>query len=152
MAPAKRAADTKSDALKKLYTYITTLIASCEVIPTAMPMPSYAELKSSPDKFYELFSSVTYNYNVVCDTLQKLQHSNAMIIKVLNDLMSPECSESYNVKNQYTKSFMSAKSECTALISAYETAKASSEAVVKFYNSAQYVICSHRFESTSATY
>ena len=58
-----------------------------EIIPTAGVLPSYKDLKKSPDSFYELFSEATYKYNTICDTLQKLQHANAMLVKVLNDLM-----------------------------------------------------------------
>lgn len=141
-----------ANALAKLYTYIKTLIEGMEVIQTAGVLPSYAELKKSPDNFYQLFSEATYKYNIVCDTLQKLQHANAMIVKVLNDLMNPECKESYNLKSQYIKNFTNAKTECTSLIAAYETAKASAESIVKFYNSAQYVICSGRFSDTHAGY
>lgn len=138
--------------LDEIYKYIQSLIESMEVIPTAGQLPSYKELRSSPDKFYEMFSDVTYKYTTICDALQKLQYSNAMLVKALNDLMSTECRESYNVKNQYVKYFTCLKSECTALIAGYETAKASAEAVVKFYNSAQYVICNNRFFDTHANY
>ena len=143
---------SNSSALVKLYSYVRTLIESCEVIPTAGILPSFSELKKSPDKFYELFSEATYKYNVICDTLQKLQHANAMLVKVLNDLMNPECRESYNIKNQYIKNFTNSKTECYALISGYETAKASAESIVKYFNSAQYVITSGRFDSTSVSY
>jgi len=138
--------------IKDIYTYISHVIESSEVIPTASDLPSYKELKSSPDRFYEMFSEATYKYNVICDALQKLQYSNAMIVKTLNGLMSPDCREQFNVKTQYIKNFTSIKSECTALIAGYETAKASAESIVRFYNSAQYVICSRNFESTSANY
>jgi ribosomal protein L10 len=74
------------------------------------------------------------------------------IVKVLNDLMNPECRESYNIKNQYIKNFTNAKTECYALISGYETAKASAESIVKYFNSAQYVICNNRYFDTSANY
>jgi len=142
----------KPTGLENIYKYIQSLIGSMEVIPTAGCLPSYKELRSSPDKFYELFSEATYKYNVICDALQKLQYSNAMIVKCLNDLMSPECRESYNVKSQYIKSFTCAKSECSALIAGYETAKASAESIVKFYNNAQYIITSGRFDAVSANY
>lgn len=142
----------KANSLKDFYLYINSIITECEIIPTADRLPDYRELRSSPDKFYEMFSEATYKYNVICDSLQKLQYSNAMIVKALNELMGAECKESYNVKNQYIKSFTGIKSECNALISGYETAKASAESIVKFFNSAQYIICSNRFESTSANY
>lgn len=142
----------KPTGLEGIYKHISSLIADSEIIPTASIMPSYKELKSSPDRFYELFSEATYKYNIICDALQKLQYANAMIVKCLNDLMSPECREQYNVKSQYIKSFTCVKSECTALIAGYETAKASAESIVKFYNSAQFVITSGRFENTSANY
>lgn len=142
----------KPTGLENIYKYIQTLIASMEIIPTSERLPSYKNLRSSPDKFYEMFSEATYKYNIICDALQKLQYSNAMIIKALNDLMSPECRESYNVKNQYIKAFTSIRTECTALIAGYETAKSSAEAVVKFYNSAQYIICSNRFDAQTANY
>ena len=135
-------------SLTDIYNYVNTLITSCEIIPTADHLPSFVELKSSPDKFYELFSEVTYKYNIICDTLQKLQHANAMIIKMMNELMSVNCTETYNVKSQFIKNFTNAKTECSALIAAYETAKASEEAIVKFYNSAQFVITSGRFSDT----
>ena len=138
--------------LENIYKYIKNLIESMEVIPTAGQLPSYRELRSSPDKFYEMFSEATYKYNIICDALQKLQYSNAMIVKALNELMSPECREQFNVKSQYIKSFTCVKSECNALIAGYETAKASAESIVKFYNSAQYVITSGRFENVSANY
>jgi hypothetical protein len=145
------AAQTQSQ-LPKLYNYIKSLIESMEVIPTAEALPSYAQLKESPNKFFELFSEAVYKYNVICDTLQKLQHSNAMIVKILNDLMSPDCRESYNVKNLYLKNFQQVKSECVALIACYETAKSSAETIVKFFNSAQYTITSGKFDSTTANY
>ena len=138
--------------LDSIYKYIKTLIESMEVIPTASSLPSYKELRSSPDKFYEMFSETTYKYNVICDALQKLQYANAMTVKALNELMSADCRETYNVKSQYIKNFTCIKSECTALIAGYETAKASAESVVRFYNSAQYIITSGRFENTSANY
>ena len=143
-----------SSPLAKLYIYTRNLITSMEIIPTAEKFPSFAQLKSSPDKFYEMFSNATYNYNVICDALQKLQHTNAMVIKTLNDLLSPECTEGYEIKSQYIKKFTAVKTECFALIGAYETAKSSSESVVKFYNSAQYVITSNgrNFDGTSANY
>ena len=143
---------SKPAGLESIYKYIQSLIESMEIIPTADKLPLYRELRSSPDRFYELFSEATYKYNIICDALQKLQYANAMIVKCLNDLMGPDCKEQYNVKSQYIKQFTSIKSECVALIAGYETAKASAESVVKFYNSAQYVICSNRFESTSANY
>lgn len=143
---------SSSSALVKLHTYVKSLIESCEVIPTAGVLPSFSELKKSPDRFYELFSEATYKYNVICDTLQKLQHANAMLVKVLNDLMNPECRETYNVKNQYIKNFTNSKTECYALISGYETAKASAESIVKYFNSAQYVICSNKFDSVNVNY
>lgn len=146
------ATNTKSDGLKKLYEYVNSLIESMEVIPTANKFPSFAEMKSSPTRFYELFSEATYRYNVICDALQKLQHANAMIVRVLNELTSPECKESFNVKTLYSKSFMNAKTECSSLINCYETAKSSSESIVKFFNSAQYIICSNKFDATSANY
>lgn len=146
------ATTNSGSSLAKLYSYIRSLVESMEVIQTACILPSYKELCKSPDNFYELFSEATYKYNVVCDTLQKLQHANAMIVKVLNDLMNPECKESYNVKQQYIKSFTQVKSECSALINAYETAKASSESIVRFFNSAQYTITSGRFTDTHANY
>jgi hypothetical protein len=146
------AVTSNSSALAKLYTYVRSLIESCEVIPTAGVLPSFSELKKSPDRFYELFSEATYKYNIICDTLQKLQHANAMLVKVLNDLMNPECRESYNTKNQYIKNFTNSKTECYALISGYETAKASAESIVKYFNSAQYVITSNRFDAVSASY
>ena len=146
------AVTSNSSALAKLYTYVRSLIESMEVIPTAGVLPSYSELKKSPDRFDELFSEATYKYNTICDTLQKLQHANAMLVKVLNDLMNPECRESYNVKNQYIKNFTNSKTECAALIAGYETAKSSAESIVRYFNSAQYVITSGRFDSTSANY
>lgn len=139
-------------SLAEIYTYIQNLIASMQVIPTAGQLPSFSELKSSPDRFYELFSEATYKYNIICDALQKLQYANAMIIKMLNELMSTECKEVFTVKNQYSKCFTSAKSECVALIAGYETAKASAEAIVRYYNSAQYVITSRSFSDTHANY
>lgn len=144
--------NANSGALAKLYTYTRSLIESMEVIPTAGVLPSYSELKKSPDRFYELFSEATYKYNIICDALQKLQYANAMLVKALNDLMNPECRESYNVKNQYIKNFTNAKTECNALVAGYETAKASAESIVRYFNSAQFVITSGRFESTSANY
>lgn len=141
---------TKS--IKDILDCINNIIISSEIIPTADPLPSYKELRSSPDKFYEMFSEATYKYNIICDALQKLQYSNAMIVKALNELMNDNCKESFNVKSVYIKQFTGIKSECIALIAGYETAKASAEAVVKFYNSAQYVITSSRFDATSANY
>lgn len=138
--------------LRSIYDLVKKVISESEVIPTAKVLPSYHDLRSSPDKFYDLFSEATYNYNVICDTLQRLQHSNAMIIKILNDLMNPACTESFNVKTQYTKNFNNLKFECLALISAYDTAKSSSEAIVRYFNSAQYVITSNRFGDTHANY
>lgn len=142
----------KPTGLSNIYDYLKSLIESMEIIPTASNFVSFAELKSSPNRFYELFSEATYNYNTICDALQKLQHSNAMLVKVLNDLMSDSCRETFNVKSQYIKSFNNLKTECVALISAYETAKASSEAVVKFYNNCQFIITSRNFTETSASY
>lgn len=142
----------RPSSLKDIYVYLQKLISSMEIIPTAGTLPSFSELKSSPDRFYELFSEATYKYNTICDALQTLQHANAMIVKVLNDLMSAECKETYNIKSQYIKSFTSSKSECTALISCYETAKASAESIVRYYNSAQYVITSKSFSDTHASY
>lgn len=141
---------TKS--ISDVYNLIVKVIEESEIIPTAGTLPSYRELRSSPDKFYELFSEVTYRYNIICDSLQKLQYANAMIVKALNELMNPESKELYNVKSQYIKSFTNIKSECVALIAGYETAKASAEAVVRFYNSAQFIITSNRFDATSANY
>ena len=138
--------------LDKIYTYIKTLVTGMEVIPTAEALPSFKELKESPEKFYELFSTAVYKYNTICDALQKLQHANAMLVKVVNDLTGPECPQAFVSKAQYMKSFTTVKAECTALISAYETAKASAEAIVKYFNSAQYVITSNRFDATSAVY
>ena len=143
---------TGQSQLPKLYSSIKTLIESMEVIPTAESLPSYSQLKESPNKFFELFSEAVYKYNIICDTLQKLQHANAIIVKVLNDLMSPDCKESYNIKTIYVKNFTQIKSECVALIACYETAKASSETIVKFFNSAQFTITSGRFDGTSANY
>ena len=148
----KSSAVKEISPLVKLYTYANNLILSMEVIPTAEKFPSFAQLKSSPDNFYELFSNATYNYNIVCDALQRLQHTNAMIVKTLNDLLSPDCKETFEIKTQYTKKFTAIRTECIALISAYETAKAASEAVVKFYNSAQFVITSNRFTDTHVNY
>lgn len=142
----------KSRSLADLYNYVQNLITSMEVIPTVCVLPSFAELKSSPDKFYSLFSEATHNYNVICDTLQKLQHANAMMVKVMNDLMSVDCKETYVTKTLFIKNFTNARSECTSLIAGYETAKASSEAIVKFFNSAQFVITSNRFDGTHAAY
>lgn len=139
-------------SISDLYNLIVSVIENCEVIPTAGSLPSYRDLRSSPDKFYELFSEATYKYNVICDSLQKLQYANAMIVKALNELMSPESREQYNVKSQYIKSFTNVKAECVALIAGYETAKSSAESVVKFYNSAQFIITSNRFDATSANY
>jgi hypothetical protein len=138
--------------LEEVYKYIQSLIESMEVIPTAGILPSYRELRSSPDKFYELFSEATYKYNIICDALQKLQYANAMIVKALNELMNPESREQFNVKSQYIKSFTNVKAECVALIAGYETAKASAESIVKFYNAAQFTITSNRFDATSANY
>ena len=138
--------------LEEVYKYIQSLIESMEVIPTAGVLPSYRELRSSPDKFYELFSEATYKYNIICDELQKLQYANAMIVKALNELMSPESREQFNVKSQYIKAFTNVRSECVALIAGYETAKASAESIVKFYNAAQFTITSNRFDATSANY
>lgn len=143
-------ANQNSAALAKLYTHIRGLIESCEVIPTAGQLPSYAELRKSPDKFYDMFSEATYKYNIICDALQKLQHSNAMLIKILNDLTCAECRELYNIKSQYIKNFSNCKTECAALIAGYETAKSSAESIVKYFNSAQFVITSGRFENQSA--
>lgn len=142
----------RQTGLKDIYTYIKNLIESMEIIPTAGKISSFKELKSSPEKFFEVFSEATYKYNTICDALQKLQYSNAMIVKALNELMSAECREQFNVKSQYIKLFTSVKSECNALIDGYETAKASAESIVKFYNSAQYVICSNKFDAVSANY
>ena len=142
----------RQTGLKDIYTYIKNLIESMEIIPTAGKISSFKELKSSPEKFFEVFSEATYKYNTICDALQKLQYSNAMIVKALNELMSAECREQFNVKSQYIKLFTSVKSECNALIAGYETAKASAESIVKFYNSAQYVICSNKFDAVSANY
>ena len=75
-----------------------------------------------------------------------------MIVKALNELMNPESREQYNVKSQYIKSFTNVKAECVALIAGYETAKSSAESVVRFYNSAQFIITSNRFDATSANY
>ena len=109
-------------------------------------------MKNSPDKFYELYAEATHKYNVICDALQKLQHANAMLVKVLNDLMSTDCKEAYTVKNMYVKNFTNAKTECAALIRCYETAKASSESIVKFYTSAQYILTSRTFTDTHVNY
>ena len=138
--------------IEDVYKYIVSLVESMEIIPTAGSLPSYRELRSSPDKFYELFSEATYKYNIICDSLQKLQYANAMIVKSLNELMNPESRELYNVKSQYIKSFTNVKMECIALIAGYETAKSSAESVVRFYNSAQFIITSNRFDATSADY
>lgn len=143
---------SKPAGLTNIYTYIQSLVASMEIVPTTHKFVSFSELKSSPNRFYELFSDATFNYNTICDALQKLQHSNAMIVKVLNELMSDNCKESFSTKSQYIKNFTNLKTECNALISAYETAKASSESVVKFYNSCQYIITSRNFDNTSANY
>lgn len=143
---------SKPIGIESVYKYIQSLIESMEIIPTAGELPSYKELRSSPDKFYEMFSEATYKYNVICDALQKLQYSNAMIVKALNELMSPDSKFQYEVKSPYLKKFTSIKSECVALIDGYRTAKESAESIVKFYNSAQYVICSGRFDATSANY
>lgn len=142
----------KPIGIEDVYKYIVSLIESMEIIPTAGSLPSYRELRSSPDKFYELFSEATYKYNIICDSLQKLQYANAMIVKALNELMNPESREQYNVKSQYIKSFTNVKTECVALIAGYETAKSSAESVVRFYNSAQFIITSNRFDATSANY
>jgi hypothetical protein len=142
----------KPIGIEDVYKYIVSLIESMEIIPTAGSLPSYRELRSSPDKFYELFSEATYKYNIICDSLQKLQYANAMIVKALNELMNPESREQYNVKSQYIKSFTNVKAECVALIAGYETAKSSAESVVRFYNSAQFIITSNRFDATSANY
>jgi hypothetical protein len=139
-------------SISDLYCLIASVIENCEIIPTAGSLPSYRELRSSPDKFYELFSEATYKYNIICDSLQKLQYANAMIVKALNELMNPESREQYNVKSQYIKSFTNVKAECVALIAGYETAKSSAESVVRFYNSAQFIITSNRFDATSANY
>lgn len=140
------------NSLKDLCLYVNNIIAECNIIPTAGVLPSYSELKKSPDRFYELFSEATYKYNIICDALQKLQYANAMLVKALNDLMNPECRESYNVKNQYIKNFTNAKTECNALVAGYETAKASAESIVRYFNSAQFVICNSRYFDTSANY
>lgn len=142
----------KPIGIEDVYKYIVSLIESMEIIPTAGSLPSYRELRSSPDKFYELFSEATYKYNIICDSLQKLQYANAMIVKALNELMNPESREQYNVKSQYIKSFTNVKAECVALIAGYETAKSSAESVVRFYNGAQFIITSNRFDATSANY
>ena len=146
------AANQDSSTLAKLYLYVKSLIESCEVIPTAGILPEYKELKSSPGRFYELFSEAVYKYNVICDTLQKLQHTNAMLVKVLNELTSAECRETFNIKTQYIKNFTNSKAECVALIAGYETAKSSAESIVRYFNSAQYTICSNRFEAQTANY
>lgn len=142
----------KNNGLESIFKYIKSVIETMEIIPTAGALPSYKDLRSSPDKFYELFSEATYKYNIICDALQKLQYSNAMIVKCLNELMSADCRENYNIKSQYIKSFTNTKAECNELIASYKTAKESAEAIVKFYNNAQYVICSNRFENTAANY
>jgi hypothetical protein len=141
-----------SKGLKDVFNLIEGVIENSEVIPTASKLPSYKELRSSPDKFYEMFSEATYKYNAICDVLQKLQYANAMIVKALNELMSSNCNEAYNVKTQYLKNFNNVKTECIALIAGYETAKSSAESIVKFFNSAQYVICSGRFDAQTANY
>lgn len=141
-----------SKNINDLYCLIASVIENCEIIPTAGNLPSYRELRSSPDKFYELFSEVTYKYNIICDALQRLQYANAMIVKALNELMNPESKEQFNVRSQYIKSFTNVKAECVALIAGYETAKASAESIVKFYNAAQFTITSNRFDATSANY
>lgn len=136
------------DSIKTLFDYISDVIKACEVIPTAEKLPSFQELRSSPDDFYERFSVVTYKYNIICDTLQKLQYSNAMIIKAINELMNIDNKADYAVRQQYIKCFTNIKSECIALIACYETAKASAEAVVKFYNNAQYILTTNRFDAS----
>lgn len=143
---------TRPVGIEEVYKYIVSLIENCEIIPTAGSLPSYRELRSSPDKFYELFSEATYKYNVICDSLQNLQYANAMIVKALNELLSPETREQHSLKAQYIKGFTNIRSECIALIAGYETAKASAECIVKFYNSAQFTITSNRFDATSANY
>lgn len=142
----------RMSSLVKLYEYLKTLIEGMEVIPTAGTLPSFIELKSSPDKFYDMFSEATYKYNVICDALQKLQHSNAMLIKVTSEINDSSCVDNFSSKTQYLKNFNNLKFECSALISAYETAKASAESIVKYFNSAQYVITSGRFSDTHASY
>ena len=87
---------TRPVGIEEVYKYIVSLIENCEIIPTAGSLPSYRELRSSPDKFYELFSEATYKYNVICDSLQNLQYANAMIVKALNELLSPETREQHN--------------------------------------------------------
>lgn len=137
-------------SINDLYVYIKKIIEESEIIPTAGQLPSYAELRKSPDKFYDMFSEATYKYNIICDALQKLQHTNAMLVKILNELLNSDCRESYNVKSQYIKNFTNCKAECNALIAGYETAKASAESIVKYFNSAQFVITSGRFENQTA--
>lgn len=149
---AKVQSNSSAATLEKMYNYTVSLISSMEILPTESTFPSYCELKNSPDKFYELYAEATHKYNVICDALQKLQHANAMLVKVLNDLMSTECKESYTVKNMYVKNFTNAKTECAALIRCYETAKASSESIVKFYTSAQYILTSRTFTDTHVNY
>lgn len=144
---------TKNSSVVDIIKYLTTLINSMEVIPTAGTLPSYAKLKESPDKFYEMFSEATYKYNIICDTLQKLQHAHAVIIRVMSELQDNVSSrEPYSSRAQYIKTLTSIKASCMALINAYETAKASAESIVKYYNNAQFVITSSRFDSTSAAY
>ena len=102
---AKVQSNSSAATLEKMYNYTVSLISSMEILPTESAFPSYCELKNSPDKFYELYAEATHKYNVICDALQKLQHANAMLVKVLNDLMSTDCKESYTVKNMYVKNF-----------------------------------------------
>lgn len=143
----------QNSSITDIINYLNTLINSMEVIPTAGTLPSFAKLKESPDKFYDMFSEATYKYNVICDALQKLQHANAVIIRIMNELSNNVSSrEPYNTRTQYIKTLTNIKASCMALINAYETAKASAESIVKYYNSAQFVITSSRFESTSAAY
>ena len=82
---AKVQSNSSAATLEKMYNYTVSLISSMEILPTESAFPSYCELKNSPDKFYELYAEATHKYNVICDALQKLQHANAMLVKVLND-------------------------------------------------------------------
>lgn len=140
--------------IDSIYDYVVGVVRETEVKPTCTQFPSFADLKQSPEIFYKYFSQATYNYTLICDTLQKLQHTNAIVIKMINELMNQESLLKYDIRSQYSKQFISIKSELAALLLSYETAKASSEAIVKFYNSAQYIITSggRNFDGTSANY
>ena len=108
-------------------------------------IPEFGAIKNSKETLYTNYSDAVRRYNIICDSLSKIQLMNVTIDKLLQEL--PKSADiTFSMKNLCSDELKFLKTEVKTTAESYKTYKDGLEAVVNFYKSVQYILSSYRIE------